>query len=150
MPVCAYARRRNEVNRMDNKVEKQHVIVCVTGQKTCERLIVAGAQRAEKLGAELMVLHVARPGANMMGNPSEAEALEFLFKKSTEHGGDMAVVRSDDVIGAIEKQARKHNAVMLVTGRAANYSGWDLLDELKLRLADIPFKIIHTGEGDHD
>ena len=127
-------------------MDKAHVLVCVTGQKSCERLIVAGAQRAEKLEAGLMVLHVARNGAQMMGYANDADALEFLFQKSAEHGGDMTVIRSDDVIGTIEKQARQLNAAMLVAGRAAEYNGWDILDELKLRLADIPFKIIHTDE----
>ena len=128
-------------------MEKKRVLVCVTGQKSCERLIVIGAQRARQLEAELTVLHVARNGAAMMGGLAEAEALEYLFQKATEYGGDMTVVRADNVLDALEKQARQQNAALIVTGRAANYSGWDLLDELKLRLADIPFCIVSTSEA---
>ena len=75
-------------------MENTHVLVCVTGQKNCERLISAGARRAEKLEAGLMVLHVAREDEHVMGSPSEAEALQYLFEKSAEQGGDMRVVRS--------------------------------------------------------
>lgn len=42
------------------------VLVCVTDQKRCERLIVAGAELAEEIGARLVVLHVARPGGKML------------------------------------------------------------------------------------
>ena len=126
-------------------MEKAHVLVCVTGQKSCERLIIVGAQYAARLEVDLMVLHVARNGANVLGL-GEAEALEFLFARASEHGGDMKVVRADNVLDALEKQARQLNAVQIVTGRAADYSGWDLLDELQQRLPEIPFRIMTTNE----
>ena len=128
-------------------MEKRYVLVCVTGQKSCERLIVAGARNARLLDADLMVLHVARNGAKIMNYPGEAEALEYLFQRAKEHGGDMTVVRADDVLGAIEKQARRLNACLIVTGRAAGYSGHDLLDDLRARVPDVPLKILSTGEG---
>ena len=128
-------------------MEKKRVLVCVTGQRSCERLIVIGAQRARQLDADLMVLHVARSGGTVMGGLGEAEALEFLFQKASEYGGDMTVVRADDVLDTLEKQARQQNAALIVTGRAADYRGWDLLDELKLRLPDIPILIVNTREG---
>ena len=127
-------------------MEKAIVLVCVTGQKSCERLIVVGAQNAQRLGAELTVLHVAKNGAQMMGNLGEAEALEFLYQKAKEYGGDMAVVRADDVLSALEKQAKRLNAALIVTGRAAGYSGHDLLDDLQARLPGVPFRIIATNE----
>ena len=40
-------------------MEKKHVLVCVTGQKTCERLIAEGGRLAEELGAELSVVHAS-------------------------------------------------------------------------------------------
>ena len=58
----------------------------------------------------------------------------------------MKVVRADNVLDALEKQARQLNAVQIVTGRAADYSGWDLLDELQQRLPEIPFRIMTTNE----
>ena len=54
----------------------------------------------------------------------------------------MMVVKNDDVIGTIARQAREHNAVVLVAGRAADYKGWDMLDELKLRIPDVDFEIL--------
>ena len=124
-------------------MEKKHVLVCVTGQKTCERLITEGGRLAKELDAELSVVHVARKGTGLLGGAvAEAEALEYLFKVSTEHGADMTVRKAKDVVDAIEAEARRLNARVLVAGRAANYSGWDLLDELKGRLPDVDFEIV--------
>ena len=118
------------------------VLVCVTGQKSCERLIVTGAEIARREGVPLVVMHVARTGANVMGYKNEPEALEYLLKRSVEHGADMFVKKSDDIVGAIEAEARDRRAGVIVAGRAANYSGWDLLDELKGRLPGVKFEIL--------
>lgn len=119
------------------------VLICVTGQKSCERLIVAGAEIAGAQGNyPLTVLHVARIGGNVMGFVNEPEALEYLLTTSIEHGADMMVRRADDVLNAIEAEVRRLNADVIVAGRAANYAGWDLLDELKQRLPEVRFEIL--------
>lgn len=122
------------------------ILVCVTGQKSCERLIVTGAELARERREPLVVMHVARVGNNVLGYRNEPEALEYLLKKSVEHGADMFVRKSDDVTGAIEREARDRQASVIVAGRAFNYSGWDLLDELKGRLPGVDFEIL-SAEG---
>lgn len=118
-----------------------NVLVCVTGQLSCERLIVAGARLAEQAQAGLYVLHVARNGNKVLGYANEAEALEYLLQVSVSHGADMLVVRENDIQAAIVKKVRDLNVTKLVAGRAANYSGWDMLDELKLQIPDVEFEI---------
>ena len=118
------------------------VLVCVTGQMSCERLIVAGAEIAKREDRPLAVMHVARAGSGMLGYKNEPEALEYLLKCSVTHGADMLVRKSDDVIGTIEAEARNRDVKVIVAGRAVNYGGWDLLDELKLRLPDVRFEIL--------
>ena len=118
------------------------VLVCVTGQKSCERLIVAGARLAKQAGAALTVLHVVREGGSVLGFVNEPQALEYLLRVSIEHGADMSVRRAADVVSAIEAEARRLDAGIIVAGRAANYSGWDLLDELQGRLPGVRFEIL--------
>ena len=118
------------------------VLVCVTGQKSCERLIVAGAKIARAEGVILNVLHVVRPDGNVLGFVNEPEALEYLLKVSVENGASMYVRRSDDVIGSIEYAARNEAASVIVAGRPPSYGGWDMLDELKLRLPGVRFEIL--------
>jgi len=120
------------------------VLVCVTGQKNCERLIVAGARIAREEGLPLNVLHVVQGGGSVLGFVNEPEALEYLLKVSVEHGASMYVRRSDDVIASIEYAAKNEHCRVLVAGRAANYSGHDLLDELQKRLPGVRFEIMRA------
>ena len=120
------------------------VLVCVTGQKNCERLIVAGARIARAEGLPLNVLHVVQGGGSVLGFVNEPEALEYLLKVSVEHGASMYVRRSDDVIASIEYAAKNEHCRVLVAGRAANYSGHDLLDELQKRLPGVRFEIMRA------
>lgn len=118
------------------------ILVCVTGQRSCERLIVTGARLAAHGNEPLVVLHIVRAGGNVLGFVNEPEALEYLLRISIEYHADMLVRRADDVANAIEAEAKLHGATVIVAGRAANYGGWDLLDELKGRLPDVRFEIL--------
>ena len=120
------------------------ILVCVTGQKSCERLIVTGAELARERREPLVVMHVARTGGGVLGYRNEPEALEYLLGCSVSHGADMFVKKSDDVVGAIEAEVRARKATILVAGRAAGYSGWDLLDELQGRLPGVRFEILRA------
>ena len=58
-------------------INEPRVLVCVTGQKSCERLIEEGASIAQEHNIELSVVHVAKTGNNFLGSTSgitEAEA----------------------------------------------------------------------------
>ena len=118
------------------------ILVCVTGQKSCERLIVTGSEIAQHEKQPLIVMHVARNGNNVLGYPNEAEALEYLLQISIQHNADMFVKKSDDVLKTIEREALEKNAKVIVAGRAADYNGWDMLDELRERLPGVRFEIL--------
>lgn len=118
------------------------ILVCVTGQKSCERLIRRGAELAKEAGTILNVLHVVRTDGSVLGFVNEPEALEYLLRISMEHGADMFVKKADDVVKAIEAEARQQGADVIVAGRAETYGGWDMLDELKLRLHNVRFEIL--------
>ena len=122
-------------------MESFSVLVCVTDQKRCERLIVAGAEIAKETDARLVVIHVARPDGRMLEYESAPEALEYLLQVSVSHGADMVVVRSNDIVGTLEAQAREQRAKVLVAGRAENYTGHDVLDDLSERLPEVEIKI---------
>lgn len=127
-------------------MEKLHVLVCVTGQKTCEKLISEGARLAGELGAELSVVHVARQGAGLLGgNVAEAEALEYLFKISSEHGAAMSVIRSDEVVPTLVSHARKTNASMIVLG-SPRRTDRDVTQALKAHMPEMDFQVIYTEE----
>jgi len=124
------------------------VLVCVTRQKTCERLIVEGANLAKELDAELHVMHVARAGDNLLGNPSESDALEYLYQVCREYGADMTMIRSGEVASTIANHARKVGAVAIVMGRLprSRRKSFDVVDEVNSQLPEIIVKTVYDEE----
>ncbi|AGC69314.1 universal stress protein domain-containing protein [Thermoclostridium stercorarium subsp. stercorarium DSM 8532] len=97
----------------------QNVLVCVTKQKTCERLIKAASKLKAKNG-NLRVLHVAKNSWNILDNSRESEALEYLFKVSKEYNADMTVLRSDNISKTIADFAKNNGIDLIVLGQSNN------------------------------
>ncbi len=110
------------------------MLVCVTGQKTCESLILAGARIAKEENVPMTVLHVVKPGAALLGSQAEGEALEYLLRIATEYDADMTMIRSDDIVGTIAHQAEKLNADVLLLGRTTGSKGRSLSARMAERL----------------
>ena len=119
------------------------ILVCVTRQKTCERLIKNGQKLAVKASGQLSVIHVAKIGVNFLGNPDEGEALDYLFQISKEAGADITVLRSDDVVDTIAEYADKNHISMIVLGESPNYqSDTNIIRQLEQRLPSVDIKVI--------
>lgn len=99
------------------------VMVCVTTQRACERLIKAGAAAAEPSAAPLHVVHVASGKQRFFNSENEGEALEYLFDVSKGFGADMAVIRSDDVVGTLTAFAREKNVRLIIFGQSNELEG---------------------------
>lgn len=118
-----------------------HVLVCVTGQKTCESLIIEGARIAKEENAPMTVLHVVKPGAALLGSQAEGEALEYLLRIATEYDADMAMIRSDDIVGTIAHQAEKLNADVLLMGRTTGSKGRSISARMAERLPELKVRM---------
>lgn len=121
-----------------------HVLVCVTGQKTCEALIVEGARIANERIAQLSVLHVVKPGASLLGSATEGEALEYLFRIATTHDADMAMIRSDDIFGTIAKQVEKLEADVLVLGRSNSGKSKNVAAVMQQKLPNVEVRMVYS------
>ena len=120
-----------------------HVLVCVTGQKTCEALIVEGARIAGEKEAPLSVLHVVKPGASLLGNATEGEALEYLFRIASEHDADMSMIRSDDIESTIAKQVEKLGADVLVMGRSTGQKEKNVAAKMAVLVPNVTIKMVY-------
>lgn len=120
------------------------VMVCVTGQKTCERLIHEGARIAREIDGEVKVVHVATGGAPFMGvSPAqEAEALEYLFRRAQECGADMEVVRADSAVDALCGLAMQHDVDCVVLGAARGRGAQDFAEQLRSRLPRTDVRVV--------
>ncbi len=124
------------------------ILVCVTRQVSCERLIRRGSDLAHQAGAALDILHVAANGTNLLGNPSEGEALDYLFTTAKEHGAELSVLRNDNVAETIARIAREHHAQAVILGESRQNSKEDggVIWQLRALLPDVPVHIIASLE----
>lgn len=99
---------------------QKNILVCVTQQKTCERLILkAVALKNEFEGkCSIFVIHVAKDGLNFLDNPCEGEALQYLFEISKSVGADLFVLKSNNVIRCIAEFAKDKVIDCIILGKS--------------------------------
>ena len=95
--------------------EKKCVLVCVTVQKDCARLIRQGQSLALEQKIPLRVLHVSQ-GRNVLGSPDSAGILNELFSLAHEADAEMNILYEHDVPAAIARYAGECGADTLVLG----------------------------------
>ena len=122
--------------------EAETVLVCVTDQMSCGRLIRYGRKRADETGSLLRVLHVRTREKTMMGNPDITSALNDLYSQAREAEADMEIVSSQDVEGTIAEYARKNHASLVVLGETPRDRYPPMSDRLSPRLPGMPMEVV--------
>ncbi|WP_066507093.1 universal stress protein [Abyssisolibacter fermentans] len=124
---------------------KQNIMVCVTQQKTCERLILSGHKLIKNENDKLYVIHVVNEKDKFLNNSSDGDALEYLFRVSKEAGAELTVIRSKDVIKAISDFATKREVTDIVMGVSPDGEEFEehpIAFKLKKMLPNLEFVII--------
>jgi K+-sensing histidine kinase KdpD len=96
----------------------KNVMVCVTQQRTCERLIKYGHDLLGKNRGELFIIHVAHYEFKFLGNSEEGEALEYLYEKALEYGANLTVVRSNHVLDTLVDLVDKNKITQVILGQS--------------------------------
>jgi K+-sensing histidine kinase KdpD len=123
-------------------MNKTNIMVCVTQQKTCERLILNGYKLAEATEGKLYVIHVVNEKEKFLDNVDDGEALEYLFGVSKKAGADLTVLRSKDITKAMIDFARDNQITHIVMGTPPNVGsikGPDLGLKLQNALPNVEF-----------
>ena len=125
---------------------ENNIMVCVTKQKTCEKLIQSGVKIKEQRDGDLFVVHVAPTGWNFLGNSQEGEALDYLFEISKAVGADMTVLRSSEVVKTIVDFCEKNNITIIVLGESPEVSeDNNIISKLTKKLGqNIEIKVVST------
>ena len=97
---------------------RKKVMVCVTQQKTCDRLIQYGNDILDDKQDELFIIHVAHYQFKFLGNSKEGEALEYLYEKALEYGAQLTVVRSNDVLETLIDLVEKYRITHIILGES--------------------------------
>lgn len=96
-----------------------NIMVCVTKQKTCQRLIDYGRNNM-KDGDSLFVVHVSGSDYNFLGNSEDGKALDFLYEKAREAGASLTVYKSDDILGTLLKTIDENNITDVIVGQTGS------------------------------
>lgn len=138
-----------------SKKRQSSVIVCVTPQDSCTRLIEAGARIAEKENKSLVVLSVFKEKNGL--NANEGGALETLYEAARKYNARMNIYFNDSPAIVAAVVSKKENATVFVTGfPAEGSSGFiarihELLPELPITMVDkdaSEYKIIPFSKED--
>lgn len=92
---------------------KPSVLVCVTGQRDCDRLIRVGKEISDQRSLSLQILCVEPTSAGFDAN---CEELEYLRQTARDAGAEMSVYFHDDAPLMAVGVAKKFRSVQLVTG----------------------------------
>lgn len=95
-----------------------NILVCVTQQKTCERLINKAYELAKEYDGNLFIINVVKNDLNFLDSTKESEALEYLFSISKKVGANLSVLKSDDIPGAIADYADENDIDFIVLGKS--------------------------------
>lgn len=105
-------------------MEKEPVLVLVTMQHACARLIREGVDLALREGRPVKVLHVVNPDAAPIGEPAiNAQALDYLYALSGEAGAEMCVLTSNVPVTAIANYATDCGARHVIMGGGGQACG---------------------------
>lgn len=132
---------KHETAPLDTSGGTRGIMVCVTGQRSCERLIAHGAA-IRKEDCKLFVVHCVQTGHPFMGSKHEADAIEYLFTAARLIGAELTVLREDSVIDALVAFAQKNNVCKIVLGVSPENSGESFDIKLKRRLPEVEFDVV--------
>lgn len=114
------------------------VLVCVTVQPSCHRLIVAGKSLAEQYGVPLRVVSVL---PKRLVSPKTADALQTLYNISGKLGAEMTVFFNDEVALTVAVHARQSDVIHLVSGMPEADSN-AFVETIRELLPDIPLSLV--------
>ncbi len=114
----------------------KNIMVCVTQQKTCDRLIKYGYDLLKDTKGELFIIHVAHYEFKFLGNSQEGAALDYLYERALEYGANLTVVRSNHVLDTLVDLAEKNNISHLILGQSGQaHDANNLISLLEDRLS---------------
>ena len=93
------------------------IMVCVTEQKTCDRLIMFGHDLMLSKNDELYIIHISR-SENFLNISKAGDALEYLYEKALEYGAKLTVLKSENVLDSMVGFIDKNRITHVVLGQS--------------------------------
>ncbi|MDD7523867.1 MAG: universal stress protein UspA [Clostridiales bacterium] len=117
------------------------LMVCVTGQRSCERLVVHGKARLNP-DQKLFVVHCVPEGKSFLGSNNDADAINYLFTVAKNAGAELTILRENNVVDALVAFAHEHNVKTIVVGASPVESKNSFNSRFSARLPGVEFDIV--------
>lgn len=117
---------------------KDIVVVCVTDQLQCDRLIRKGREVANRHHCRLEVISVQPKDRSAARN---AQILEYLFNCARQVDAEMRVYYADDPVHEVAGWIRRHPVLMTLVGKPGKESNGfvrRLMEELPEHMVEQP------------
>lgn len=128
---------------------KRRIMVCVTQQKSCERLIERGHELCRKGGNdELFVVHVVKENWKYFGQMRESDALEYLFDIVKHYEASLSVMKAADIEATLKKFAEDNAIDLIIMGESLEPTQQqNMIKRLQKCLnKDVAFEILTSDE----
>lgn len=96
-----------------------NILVCVTRQKNCDRLIRYGATFQEADNT-LYVLHMVYRNEKFLHASDEGLALEYLFDISKTYGADLNLIKTQNLEQSLADFIAEHHIGKVIFGKTNN------------------------------
>ena len=121
------------------------ILVCVTDQPQCARLIRRGRELADEQIGQLLVLHVRTRQKTLMGNPDISSALNQLYADARGADAEMEIIASTEVEKTITDYARVQQVTAIVIGASPRDGRPPMSERLQALLPGV--RIVTVREG---
>ena len=130
------------------QLNKKHpcIMVCVTPQESCARLIEAGARIAKEENLPLEVISVFRQSSGL--NANENNVLENLFECAKNFNASMNIFFNDSPALVVAVATKKQNASTLVTGFPAEGSS-GFIARIHELVPDLPITMVDNESNEY-
>lgn len=120
----------------DTSVNAMNVLVCVTKQKTCDRLIARGREVVDENGGELSIIHVTRSKFTDLGDEDDLEALDYLYEEAIEKDTNLTLIRSENAVEVLINFIMNNDINYVILGKSPDASKENIIkDKLTEQIA---------------
>lgn len=127
---------------------KKNVMVCVTQQRSCERLLARGSQLTNHKHDELFMVHIVKENWRYFSQMEESDAMEYLYDMAKHYDASVNVLKAKDIESALRNFAQKHQVDVIVMGESLeNSEQQNMINRLQSHLdKKIQFIIVSQSE----
>lgn len=98
-------------------------MVCVTQQRTCDRLIRFGHELLTDQGGELHIVHVTGARLHSLGTDDTHATMDYLCERAKAYGGELTIVESEDVADTLVELVEEYKITHIVLGESREATG---------------------------